>query len=168
MPLYSGHKLRGIGYYTKNLLDYLRKEVDIEISEFTKLSEVKKVDLIHYSWFDLYFHTLPIIKPFPTIVTIHDVIPLVFAEKYPIGIKGKVNFYFQKFALNNCKFIITDSHASKKDIQKYLRIEEKKVTVIPLAADPKFKILKDPEIFRIKKKYNLSEKFLMYVGDANW
>jgi len=167
-PLYSGHKLRGIGYYTKNLLDYLRKEANIEVSEFTKLSEIKDVDLIHYPWFDLYFRTLPIIKPFPAIVTIHDVIPMLFAEKYPVGIKGRINFYFQKLALNNCKFVLTDSYASKKDIQKHLRIEEKKVIVIPLAADPKFKILKDPEIFRIKKKYNLAEKFVLYAGDANW
>ena len=167
-PLYSGHKLRGIGYYTKNLLDHLRKEENVEVSEFTNLSEVKDVNLIHYPWFDFYFHTLPIFNPFPTIVTIHDVIPLVFAKKYPVGIKGKINFYLQKFALNNCKFIITDSSVSKRDIQKYLRIEEKRVVVIPLAADQKFGVLKDPELFRIKKRYNLPEKFLLYVGDAYW
>lgn len=167
-PLYSGHKVRGIGYYTKNLLDCLENEKNIELIKFTKLSEVKNVQLIHYPWFDFYFHTLPILKPFPTIVTIHDVVPLVFPKRYPVGIKGKIYFYLQKLALNSCKFIITDSLQSKKDIIKYLKINDSKVIAIPLAADAKFRVLKDPELLKYKRKYNLPEKFLMFAGDANW
>lgn len=167
-PLHSGHNLRGIGYYTNNLLSYLKKEKDIEVLEFTKISEVKNVQLIHYPWFDFYFHTLPILKPFTTVVTIHDVIPLVFSEYYPTGFKGQINFFLQRQALASCKFIITDSQTSKKDIIKYLKIHERKVMVIPLAADPKFKVLKEPELLRIQRKYNLPKQFLMYVGDANW
>lgn len=167
-PLYSGHKLRGIGYYTKHLLNYLKKEKDIEVKEFTKLSKIKDVQLIHYPWFDLYFHTLPIIRKYPTVVTVHDVIPLVFAKQHPVGYKGRFNFYLQKLALKKCKFIITDSLVSKNDIHKYLGINQKKIIVVPLAADPKFGILKDQELIKIKRKYHLPDKFILYTGDANW
>lgn len=167
-PLHSGHKLRGIGYYVKNLLDSLKEKEGVEVSEFTNLSEVKNVDLIHYPWFDFYFHTLPIRRPTPTVVTIHDVIPLVFPEQHPVGIKGRANFFLQKLALKSVKCIITDSGVSKKDIQKYLKIEEGRIVVVPLAADPKFKIIRETDLVVIKRKYNLPENFLMFTGDANW
>lgn len=167
-PLKSGHRDRGIGGYTANLIENLKKHTDVEVLEFTDLSELKSVDIVHFPWFDFYFHTLPIIKSFPTIVTLHDVIPLIFKDRYPVGIKGKINFYLQKLALKNCRFIITDSLNSKKDILKYFGVDEDKVVAIPLAADSKFRVLKDPELLKLKRKYNLPERFLMYVGDANW
>lgn len=167
-PLCTGHKFRGIGYYTKHLLNYLEKEEDIEVKKFLKQSEVKDVHLVHYPWFDLYFHTLPVFKSFPTVITIHDVIPLVFPKQYPVGFKGKINLYLQKIALKSCRYIITDSQRSKNDILKYLGVKEEKIIVIPLAADPVFKIFADQDLIRIKRKFNLPDKFLLYVGDANW
>lgn len=167
-PLHSGHKLRGIGYYTQNLVNYFNRERDIEICEFTKISEIKDAELVHYPWFDLFFHTLPIKKKFPTVVTIHDVIPLLFPKHYPTGFKGKFNLYLQMLALRNCKLIITDSLNSKRDIVKYLKINEEKIIIVPLAVGSEFRILKDTELIKVKMKYNLPETFLMYVGDANF
>lgn len=169
LPLKSSHKYRGIGYYTSCLLEVLKQDVAIEVYEFTKLSQVRDVDIVHYPWFDFFFHTLPLRKPFPTVVTIHDVIPLIFPNYYPVGVKGKINFFLQKIALGSCKYIITDSKTSKKDIAKYLKVDMERITVVPLAADPKFKILgSDTELLRIKRKYHLPDRFLLYVGDANW
>src|SRR3989304_7942695 len=108
-PLKNAHKTRGIGYYTNHLIEALREDPTIELQEFTNLSQITNVDVIHYPWFDLFFHTLPIKRQYPTVVTIHDVIPLVFPHHYPKGIRGKINFMLQKIALKSCKFIITDS-----------------------------------------------------------
>lgn len=169
LPLKSPHKYRGIGYYTACLLEVLKQDIATEVYEFTMLSQVRDVDVIHYPWFDFFFHTLPLRKPFPTVVTIHDVIPLIFPNYYPVGVKGKINFFLQKMALGSCKYIITDSKISKKDIAKYLKVDMERIAVVPLAADPKFKILgSDTELLRIKRKYHLPDRFLLYVGDANW
>lgn len=167
-PLQSGHKERGIGYYTKILLEALKADHFLEIEEFTSISHLKKVDVVHYPWFDLFFHTLPIKKQFPTVVTIHDVIPLIFPKAYPTGLRGKINFYLQRLALKDCRFIITDSNSSKKDIAKYLKIKDEKIAVIPLAADSSFRILSDTPSLRVKRKYHLPDQFLLYVGDANY
>lgn len=168
MPLNSAHKLRGIGYYTHNLIQYLKRDDSIEIVEFQDLTKLQKVDLIHYPWFDLYFHTLPLQKPFPTVVTIHDVIPLIFKEHYPVGIKGKINFLLQKVALKNCQAFITDSDTSKQDIIQHLKLESEKVFPIPLAAEEGFKLLTDTKLLYAKRKLNLPDRYLLYVGDANW
>lgn len=168
-PLKTAHKGRGIGYYTYNLVNRLKLEQSIQLQEFSEISELKDVDVVHYPWFDLFFRTLPIKKRFPVVVTIHDVIPLVFPKNYPVGLRGKINFILQKIALGSCKYIITDSDKSKEDIIKHLNVEEKKIAVIPLAADPTFKVLKnDTKLLCVKEKYRLPDRFLLYVGDANW
>lgn len=167
-PLKTAHKDRGIGFYTTNLIENLKKDTELDIQEFTNPSEVKNADIVHYPWFDFFFHTLPIRKRFKTIVTIHDVIPLLFPTQQPVGLKGKFNFLLQKIALKNCKNIITDSKVSKDDIAKYLSIGKEKISVVHLAANENFKLLNDTKILYAKRKYNLPDRFLLYVGDANW
>lgn len=168
-PLKNANKLRGTGYYTWNLVENLKKIDDVEVCEFSESIPLKNVDVIHYPWFDFYFHTLPIKKRFKCIVTIHDTIPLIFPTHYPVGIKGKINFQLQRLALRNTDHIISDSNISKLDIVKYLRVSESKITSIPLAADDDFTpILNDTKLLQTKRKYKLPDKFLLYVGDVNW
>lgn len=169
LPLKTAHRKRGIGYYTRHLLEALKEDSQIQISQFINLKEVKDADIVHFPWFDFAFHTLPVRRFLPTVVTIHDVIPLVFPKHYPMGVRGKINFFLQKMALASCKKIITDSKTSKGDIVKYLKIEEDKIATVHLAADEKFKLLKNEtkELY-FKRKYHLYGHFLLYVGDANW
>lgn len=168
LPLKSAHKDRGIGYYTQNLLEALKQDQTLEIQEFTNISEVKGAEVIHYPWFDFFFHSLPISRPFPTVITVHDVIPLKFAEHYPVGIKGRFNLFLQRLALKSCQVLITDSQASQRDIVKYLKIPSEKIEVIYLAADAQFKILPDAKLLYTKRKYKLPDQFMLYAGDANW
>lgn len=168
LPLKTAHKDRGIGFYTSNLIENLKKDPQIELQEFINLSEIKEVDIVHYPWFDFFFNTLPIIKKAKTVVTIHDVIPLLFPNNYPVGLRGKYNLFLQKLALKRCDHIITDSRVSKNDIYKALRINEKKISVVRLAANKSFMPQKETQLLRTKRKYNLPDKFLLYVGEANW
>lgn len=166
-PLESGHKTRGIGFYTRNLIEALKNE-DVELNPFKDIREVKFADVIHYPWFDLFFYTLPLIRRFPTVVTIHDVIPLVYQSHYPTGIKAKINFFIQRVALQGCKAVITDSKKSKEDIIELLKLNSDRVFVVPLAADPVFKVISDAEKLKVKMKYRLPDKFILYVGDVNY
>lgn len=167
-PLKNAHKGRGIGYYTQYLLNVLKQDQTLKIQEFTNIAEIKDADVIHYPWFDFFFHSLSLKRPIPTVVTVHDVIPLKFAKHYPLGIKGKFNLFLQKLALKSCKVVIADSQASKNDITGYLKIPAAKIEVIYLAADSQFRTLPDAELLFIKRKYKLPDRFLLYVGDANW
>ncbi len=167
-PLESGHKARGIGYYTENLIEGLEKRKDINVITFRNEKELKDVDLIHYTWFDLFYKTLPLKSRFPRVVTVHDVMPLVYKDHYPSGMKGRLNFFLQKLALRNSKLIITDSESSKNDIEQYLKIKKEKIKVIYLAQDSSFKIMTASASLRAKLSYRLPDRFLLYVGDANY
>lgn len=168
-PLYNLSKTRGIGIYTVNLIDALKKLPGIEIEEINRGKFSSNVDILHYPYFDFFFLTLPLVKRKKTIVSIHDCTPLVFPQHYPPGIKGKIKFFVQKISLKNVSAVITDSYNSKKDIIKYLNVPEKKINVVYLACSEKFKQIVDAKILGdIRKKYSLPEEFVLYVGDVNY
>lgn len=166
----SGHKNRGIGVYSRYLIEALKKQDNIKIEFFDNLNLLKDVDVVHYPYFDFFKTTLPIFeKKFPTVVTIHDVTPLLFPKHYPPGIKGTINSLIQRFALLNVSAVITDSENSKKDIAKTLGVNLDKIFVTYLAPAGHYKKISDREFLnRIIQKYNLPEKFVLYTGNVNW
>jgi len=168
-PILTAHSSRGIGVYTKNLLKGLQKMNDIKIIPFENPKKPPEADLIHYPYFDLFFHTLPIICKTPRVITVHDVIPLVFPNHFPSGKKGKVNLWFQKIALKNTQGVICDSQTSKTDIESRLAYSPDKIYVAYLAAGESFKKVYDTKILnKTKRKYSLPEEYILYVGDVNW
>ena len=168
--LSGGHSARGIGAYARLLTEELKNNSDINLIKSSTLEKNQKinVDITHYPFFDLFFDTLPI-SPFKkVVVTIHDVIPLVFPKLYEPGIKGKIKFEKQKLALKSVNAVITDSQASKKDIIQHLGVPEEKVHVIYLAANIVFEKKDDKFIRKVLRKYKLPKKYLLYVGDINY
>ncbi len=152
---------RGIGFYTQFLQDSLLKSSKIEIT-------THQPDLIHYTFFDLFYSTLPQNGVLPTIVTVHDVTPLVLKDLYPKGLRGQINLFWQRKALRKVDAIITDSLNSKTDIHQYLGIPLEKIYPIPLAADPIYsQRLSSEKLKTIKKKFNLPDEFVLYVGGIN-
>lgn len=169
LPLKTGHKTRGIGAYTRNLLEALRKIDGVEIFEFGDLSEVRNADIVHYPFFDLFQNNLSSQKKIPIVVTIHDVIPLVYSQAYPPGIKGWWNNYLQKKSLRDVAAVITDSQASRKDIIKYLGVPAGKIYPVYLAPAGHFHKINDRNTLEeIAKKYNLPLKFALYTGNVNY
>ncbi|MEN8252833.1 MAG: glycosyltransferase family 1 protein [Patescibacteria group bacterium] len=165
-PLSTGHAIRGIGVYTRLLTKYLEKIPSIRILKTHDFKE--KSDLIHYPYFDLYFNSLPLFSKQKSIVTIHDLIPLKFPDKYKPGKKGSLIFKKQKLALRRIDAIVTDSQASKTDIVNLLDVSAEKVHVVYLAGNPNIKKKNKKEVDKIKIKYSLPKKYILYVGDINY
>jgi len=169
LPLHTGHKTRGIGTYTRELSRALRQADKANAYILTtRPREITNISLVHYPYFDLFFHTLPLKKTTRTVVTIHDVIPLIFPRWFRPGIRGRFRFWLQALALRKVDAIITDSHNSREDIVKYLKIDPQKIHVIPLAAAAEFSHpLSSRQLSKIRTKYNLPGQYLLYVGDIN-
>lgn len=167
-PLTNANSVRGVGSYTRRLLPELQKQAPrfgFEISEIKNDYELRTMnyELVHYPYFDLFKHTLPIFKNTKTIVTVHDVIPLEFPDHYPPGLRGWFNLQLQKLALSRVERVITVSYHCIKSIHKYLGVPHEKLKLVYEAADPIFKKISKPE-----NKYHLPKKFVLYVGDINY
>jgi glycosyltransferase involved in cell wall biosynthesis len=165
--LHSDSKIRGIGVYARELSQALARQFPQDSFPLGQsVSSTPDLDLIHYPFFDPFFLTLPIHKKIPTVVTIHDLIPLKYPAHYPVGVRGKLKWLRQKRQAQKAAHIITDSTASKSDITSILGIDESKISVIPLGPE-KTKV--SAELTRkTKLEYNLPHRYLLYVGDINW
>ena len=168
---YLQHRVRGTGFYLQNLCKALEENYPenkyIYFKRGDKLKE--KVDIFHYPYFEPFFLTLPLLQKNKTIITVHDLTPLVFPNHFKAGAKGVVKWWIQRRSLRAASAIITDSQSSKNDIVKYVDIEQTKIKVIYLAADPEFRILSSKEkLKQVREKYGLPQKFALYVGDATW
>lgn len=166
-PLSSGHRIRGVGFYLTHILQAFKKYYpQHQYLEFTQ-NPPEEYDVIHYPYFDPFFLTLPVFGKSRTVVTVHDLTPLVLPNIFPIGLRGKVAWAIQKSALKRAKRIITDSISSKKDVEKLTGISASKINSVYLAAGDQFKKLEDAEKkSKIKTKYKLPNVFALYVGDA--
>jgi len=169
-PIKTGHKIRGIGSYTEKLTRELQKYKDqVELELFENPNSPPPADVIHYPYFDLFFHTLPFRATTSRVVTIHDVIPLVFPDYFPVGVKGYLSFFFQKMALRNVNAVICDSENSKKDIISKLSYPSEKIHPIYLAPGENFKKISNKKLLdEVSKRFNLPSNFILYVGDVNW
>ena len=167
---FSAHKVRGVGAYINLLVENLPK-YDKKNQYF--FVEDKKfpadADLIHYPYFDPFFITLPGKFLTKTVVTVHDLTPLVFPSHFPPGIRGNIKWLIQKSRLREADLVIADSDSSKKDIKNIVGIPEEKIRTVYLAVDEHFKKLNTEYlILNTRKKFSLPENFLLYVGDATW
>jgi glycosyltransferase involved in cell wall biosynthesis len=170
-PLQTGHKIRGVGFYLENLKTALLKYCPQNEYLFFQAGEKlpDNVDLVHFPYFEPFFLELPLYKKFRTVVTVHDLTPIVFPKSFPRGLKGEIKWQMQRYALKRADAIVTDSQSSKKDVIKYVGAKESKVKVVYLAAGEQFKQLEIKNFkLEIQKRYGLPDDFLLYVGDVTW
>jgi len=179
-PTQDGNAIRGVGYYTSNLISALQSEVktnpkykNYQIDLITNIDNLpagrQVYDLIHYPYFDPFKLTLPKTTKIPTIVTVHDLIPRQFKNHFPVGFKGEIKWQLQKHNLKKVNKIITVSNYSKFVINGLTNYPQQNIFTTYLAADKSFKPCLDKnKLTEIQKKYNLPKKFILFVGDINW
>lgn len=175
----------GFGFYVSNLTRELKKIAarsggDLKFELIRPKSEVdfstprrffwdqitlplkamkKGAKLLHQPCF-----SAPFIFKGPIVVSLHDIIPILFPENVPLASRL---FYskWMPFSYRKVSRIITISNSTKNDIMRVLKIPEDKIAVIPLAVDERFKAeIAKSRIEEVKKKYRIEGDYILDVG----
>lgn len=158
---------RGIGANTSELVAELLKS-----NKITIVNDIKSADLVHFTKFRPFFIDLPFFKPKNQkwVLTIHDLIELIYPKYYEPGIKGRIKFIINRYLISkNVDRIITITETSKKDICRFLNINPEKVAVSYLAPKSVIKRLNIGSwSAEIRKRFNLPNKFLMFDHGINY
>lgn len=171
-PLVSGHRVRGVGRYTKELIASLNKvsfgKLKYSAVDTSKVN-LSNYDVIHLPFFNPITSRLPETDLSKVVITIHDLIPMIYPKVYQAGIGGYINLAKQKRLLRNVGKVIVPSETSKKDVIRLLGIPAEKVQVVYESYKTIFKKISDKtKLAKTKKKFNLPDKFVLYVGDINF
>jgi glycosyltransferase involved in cell wall biosynthesis len=117
------------------------------------------VDLYHVPYF-----APPSFPRTPTVVTIHDVIPLRLPDYQP---DSKVKLYMNMVAraAQRAAMVITVSQHAKKDIMDVLHLPANKIRVTYLAAGDECKPITDAAVLAgARRRYDLGERYIFYLG----
>ena len=117
--------------------------------------------------FDIYHGTAFRLIPAKAkkVLTIHDLAykyyPETFDAKNYKFLTRMVGIYAKQ-----ADHIITVSESTKRDVIRFLDVDPSKVTVTHLAADRIFRPIEshNQQLKNVRQKYNLPEKFVLYVG----
>jgi len=163
--LASGHSGRGIGVYTKCLLENLGKFFpENEYIPFSGKYTIQiQADIVHYPSFEPFFITLPISLPVPFVVTIHDLTPIALPKLFPLGVKGRLKWEIQRKLVLGARRIITDSLHSKNDVIKFCGFPEDRIDPIYLAPREVFLNVQNGK----NRIHKFPYQYFLYVGDVN-
>jgi glycosyltransferase involved in cell wall biosynthesis len=105
----------------------------------------------------------PLAPPVPTVVTVHDLIPLLLREY-----RGRplVRLYtaLVSRAAQSAELVLTDSEASRRDIVAHLGLPAGRVRVVYLAADARYTPSPAPGDGEIRVRYRLPDRYVLYLG----
>ncbi len=119
----------------------------------------ERLDIIHNPK-----SAISLLKPCKTVATIFDLIPIMYpeTEKWMARIYWKIQI---PVAARNADFIITSSEFAKNEIVDRYGTPEERIAVIPIAYNSHCRVIgPDSETVRVKEKYSLPDRYILYVG----
>jgi len=167
-PIYFSHNkyLQGI-HFSNHTTFFPRIKLGLKrkIIEQLKIKNRKRsesaianqdFDIFHPTYYDPYF--LNFLKKKPFVLTIHDMIPEIYAGKYP---HDKNIIENKQFLIDKAGAIISVSENTKKDILRFYNIDESKIRVIYHSHS-----FRASDINKVNTKItNLSERYILFVGN---
>lgn len=121
------------------------------------------VDLFHFP-----FYTIPLIRNYKSVVTIHDITyeihPEWFSRKSLIATR-----FFSRYAATHADKVLTDSYYSKQDLITYYRIPAHKIVVAYPAVEQTFRKIDDDDLLEhTKSRFGITaSQVVLYVGSIH-
>ena len=138
-------------------------KVFFEQRTFPRVARELKADIAHAPYWGT-----PLACPVKLVTTVLDVIPLL----YPVYQGGALTSLYTSLvstAARGSNRVITISETAKVDIEEQLGIAEERIAVTYLAPDDRFHPrLGSDHDEAVREKYDLPERFVLYLGGFDW
>jgi glycosyltransferase involved in cell wall biosynthesis len=112
-------------------------------------------------------YVLPPLVRCRSVVTIHDVIHLMFPHYLPNRLAWSYARTSIQMAARRATRVMTVSESSKRDILRYVDVDPAKIDVIHNAYDERFSVEPcEEEVVRVRERYQLHDEFVLYAGNV--
>ncbi len=120
-----------------------------------------KVDLYHAT-----HYVLPLVLPCRTVVTIHDIIHLLYPEFLPNRLAFIYAERMIRHSLQRGDRIVAVSHNTRSDLMSYFQVDGRKIEVVHNGIEDVFrKVLPADELERWVRNLSLERPYLLFVGN---
>ena len=145
---------RGIGRYARCLLAAL---TELGRGEIVEAHQPRRCDIYHSPW----LAGALLRSPVPTVVTLHDLIPLKRRGEY---LRSGRRFRMRYLAVQRAVRVIVPTNAVADDAIKTLGIPAERIVVVGEAAAASFTPRPQSEINAIRGRFALPAEYLLWVG----
>jgi len=109
------------------------------------------------------YNLMPYAPGVPTIVTLHDLIPLLMPEQSS-GRARLLARWANALALRAARVALAVSEATRRDYLTHFRVPTERIVTVPSAADPAFRPQPDDAIAALRARLALPERYVLYLG----
>jgi len=150
-------EMRGIGRYTRSLLAALHDVAVDRGGEVIDRGGARGVDVLHAPWMD----GAPLRPRVPTVVTLHEVMALKRPGEY---LRSGLRYRMRYLAVKRAAQVIVPTRAVASEATEKLRLPADRVHVVHEAHDGVFVPRTEHEIARVRRRYDLPPRYLVWVG----
>lgn len=100
----------------------------------------------------------------PLVVTVHDLIHLLFPEYMGGPLAARVAAGLLRNAARTASCVITDSECTRRDLQRRLAVDPERIEVVYPGVDTHFEPLPAGPVEALRARLALPERFLLAVG----
>ena len=112
-------------------------------------------------------YVLPPLVRCRSVVTIHDVIHLMFPQYLPNPVALRYAKWSITQAAHRATRVMTVSESSKRDILRFVDTQPDKIDVIYNAYDERFAMEpREEDVVRVRERYQLTDEFVLYAGNV--
>lgn len=112
-------------------------------------------------------YVVPLVKPTPLVVTIHDINHLLFPEYLPSMAARVYARRMIRTAVRKADAIITVSHSAKHDLVQNTDVSVDKIHVIHNGVERRFSVLPDTgELPELAMRFQLPRRMILYIGNT--
>ncbi len=109
-------------------------------------------------------NVVPLASPVPSVVTVHDLAFLAYPEAFH-ATKRRYLTAMTHLSVRRARHIIAVSAHTRDDLVHYFDVRPERITVIPNAADERYRPADTPDaLTRFKAAHNLPDRFILFVG----
>jgi glycosyltransferase involved in cell wall biosynthesis len=113
------------------------------------------------------YFSLPLASATNGVITVHDMIPLLWPEYAP---SRPIQAYFRlvSAAARHAAALITVSHHARQDVVRLLGVPPERVHVAYEGTDPRFQPIADDALLAaVRQRYHLPPRFALYLGGGD-
>lgn len=116
-------------------------------------------------------NTAPIRVNVPVVLTLHDIISLESTARYKMSLYQELGRVYRKWVIPEvaprCLYLMTVSQAERQSILRKVPVREDRIFVIHNGVSDNFKIMDSPVLAGFRKKYQLPEHYISFIGNTD-